>query len=71
MLQVCLRQYMRLIKGMKYIFLKRMRSVVKVIYYRKGRCNITNARDVEELFQAVIATGSSFTAVFIRTRIRM
>ncbi len=44
----------------------------KLLITGKGRCNITNACDVEELFQAVIGNPKFlYSSFFIRTRIRM
>lgn len=34
--------------------MRRMKSLAKNIYNRKGRCNVTNGCDVEELFEHIV-----------------
>lgn len=41
--------------GTKCICMNRMRSLGKVVYHRKGRCNFTNACPAEEFFQNIVS----------------
>lgn len=51
-------------------YMKRMKSLGKKLYITgKGRCNITNACDMEGLFDAVRTNASFYTVVFMDTRI--